>query len=121
MAFIYGWFESWVYGIYCSDEGRLDGVEASLLVWRLEFLHMCFKCRATQPRGNAPFTDVSSAALWKQLRYQGTELIKELFDNKKELSPIFSLPGFEVSYIVIDVLHAVDLGVAADVVGLFFL
>ena len=82
--------------------------------------HMCFKCRATQPGGAAPYTDVSSSALWKQLRYTSAEFIKYLLDQGLELSPILSLPGFVLSFIVIGVLHAVDLGVAADVVGSFF-
>ena len=51
----------------------------------------------------------------------GSGIIVAVLDQGLELSPILSLPGFVLSFIVIDVLHAVDLGVAADVVGSFFL
>ena len=81
---------------------------------------MCFKCRATQPGGEAPYDDVSPSALWRAMRLSMNALAADLRLKGLDLSPVFSLPGFLLEYIVIDVLHAVDLGCAADAVGSFF-
>ena len=80
---------------------------------------MCFKCRATQPNGEAPYTDVSMSALWRKMPLTVQAFMAELRDKGIDLSPLMSLPGFLLEYLVIDVLHAADLGTSADVTGSF--
>ena len=41
-------------------------------------------------------------------------------EGKTTLSPLFSLPGFDISMIVIDVLHTMDLGCSQDAMGNIF-
>ena len=86
--------------------------------WNAE--RMCWMCRATQPSGEAPYTDVAKSALWRSLRMKGNQCLEMLVARGKALSPLFSLPAFIIQYIIIDCLHAIDLGVAADVAGSFF-
>ena len=81
---------------------------------------MCFKCGATQPGGAAPYTDVSISAIWRSLPLTARGFISEIISRGHALSPLLSLPGFLLDYIIIDVLHCVDLGVAQDATGSFF-
>ena len=81
---------------------------------------MCFKCRATKPGGEAPYDDVSLSALWREMIFTMSAHAKDLAKKGMSMSPLFSLAGFLLAYINIDVLHACDLGSAADAVGAFF-
>ncbi len=73
----------------------------------------------TQPSGEAPYTDVSKSAVWRSLRLTSRGFIQEILNRGHALSPLLSLPGFILAYMVIDVLHAVDLGSAQDAAGAF--
>ncbi len=117
-----------------SMAGKIMGFTASFVEARMDWMavkqvfsfggwnakRMCFKCRATQPNGEAPYTDVSSSALWRHMRLTMRAFFKELAEKHIDPSPLFSLPGFILDFIIIDVLHSVDLGCAADAAGSFF-
>ncbi len=78
---------------------------------------MCFKCRATQEDGDVPYTDVSASALWRVLRTTAAAFVADMRAKGIDLSPLLSLPGFVLEYLIIDVLHCMDLGVSQDVSG----
>ena len=99
-----------------SDWMGLKGV-FSFGGWNAQ--RLCWKCRATQPGGDCPFDDVSKSAIWRTMRTSMSAFVSDAEKREIPLSPLLSLPGFLLSYIVIDVLHAVDLGVAQDVAGSF--
>ena len=99
-----------------SDWMGLKGV-FSFGGWNAQ--RLCWKCRATQPGGDCPFDDVSKSALWRFMRTSMSAFVSDAEKRGIPLSPLLSLPGFLLSYIVIDVLHAIDLGVAQDVAGSF--
>ena len=49
-----------------------------------------------------------------------TGFLSELRKNKIAVSPLFSVPGFVLSMIAIDVLHTLDLGISQDALGNLF-
>ena len=75
-------------------------------------LRMCFKCAATQPSGPCSYHQVGKGAFWRKMRMTSAGFIHELVSKGRKLAPLLSLPGFLVEYIVVDVLHTVDLGSA---------
>lgn len=82
--------------------------------------HICWKCIAGREDSQAPFTDFSMTAAWRSGRLTEVAFWARSRAAQAQPSPLFSLPGFGVRNVTIDVLHAVDLGVAQDVVGNLF-
>ena len=67
-----------------------------------------------------PWVDFTSTAKWRGTRLTLNDMMARLFEEKTTLSPLFSLPGFDISMIVIDVLHTMDLGCSQDAMGNIF-
>jgi len=64
--------------------------------------------------------DVSMAAAWRQARVSHVQFVARSVTAGHELPSIFSIPGFRIDQLCVDVLHACDLGVTQDAVGSFF-
>ena len=80
---------------------------------------ICWRCRAD--RSVRPFTDFSSTALWRSSRISPTEFFAEQAAQGIPINPLFSCPGFQLSWVCIDMLHCCDLGVSQKILGnLFF-
>jgi hypothetical protein len=79
---------------------------------------ICWLCKANKT--DKSYKDCSTTATWRQNRYGPAEFLQCLRNVGVEINPLFSIPGFQLSYIVLDWLHIVDLGVGADVLGCFF-
>ena len=77
---------------------------------------ICWLCRATRPIGSA--FDFRGKA-WRNARYKEDEFAAILLEAEL-LSVIFQCPGFIMKYILIDWLHAVDLGVGQTIIGNLF-
>lgn len=77
---------------------------------------ICWLCKATRPIGSV--FDFRGKA-WRGARYSHGEFVALLLQAQR-LSIIFGCPGFELKYILIDWLHAVDLGVGQTVIGNLF-
>ena len=82
--------------------------------------NMCWMCHATQPTGPFPYTDFSSSSGWRKTKHTMASFSRGLRLNKIIPSPLFSAPGFLWSMIMIDVLHALDLGVSQVTLGNLF-
>ena len=67
-----------------------------------------------------PFTDFNSGAAWRPCRHSMAQVVAQLNCEGIELSSFFKLPGFCGSFITIDFLHTVDVGVSQDVLGNLF-
>lgn len=78
--------------------------------------HICWLCKATKNPGS-PFDFRGKA--WRNARYNENEFAALLLAAGL-LSIIFQCPGFVLKYILIDWLHAVDLGVSQTVIGNLF-
>ena len=80
---------------------------------------ICWKCAAAL-EGPCAYTSTSLAAPWRQERPVHFDFLQSLRDQQIQASPLLQLLGFRLSYVVLDWLHIVDLGVGADVMGCFF-
>jgi hypothetical protein len=79
---------------------------------------ICWRCGAN--RSDQPFWDFSLTAAWRASRQTTLGFLQRLRSEGQTLSPLFGAPGFTVELIVVDVLHALDLGVAQDALGNLF-
>ena len=82
--------------------------------------NMCWRCGATQASGEFPFTDFSDSAKWRTTIFTMAKLLAYIRKLNVTPSPIFSIPGFMLHMIVIDVLHTLDLGITQDALGNVF-
>ena len=78
----------------------------------------CWRCRANKT--DTPYWDPRPSAKWKRKRLTPQQTFRQILDNGFRISPLFSIPGFTVANICIDVLHAVDLGLAQEILGSLF-
>ena len=79
-------------------------------------LQICWRCLANC--SDTPWTDPSKGAAWRKNRMITD---RQFWDRQAEKGikpcPLFELPGFKLAMVSIDILHAVDLGVAQDMCG----
>ncbi|CAE6969872.1 unnamed protein product [Symbiodinium sp. CCMP2592] len=80
---------------------------------------ICWKCSASQ-EGPHSYKNTGADALWRKHRVSDHEFLRSLREQNVFVCPLLSLPGFEVSCILLDWLHVVDLGCGADAIGNFF-
>jgi hypothetical protein len=76
----------------------------------------CWRCAATPPG----IRDCGLAAAWRQQALSHWDLCQRVLSQGLTLSPLFAAPAFRSSCILLDWLHCVDLGVAADFLGNLF-
>ena len=85
--------------------GWRDGPERSV----------CWKCKANG--SDIPFTDASLTALWRSTHSAHCTYMADSHSTGKYVSQLFSLPGFQLEYVSIDLMHCCDLGCAQFVLG----
>ena len=79
---------------------------------------ICWLCEADT--GDEGYKDFRLSAKWRTARRKPHEIVDLLQANGTPLNPLLSCPGFSVSLIVIDMLHACDLGVSQIALGNLF-
>jgi hypothetical protein len=82
--------------------------------------HICWKCKASKG-GAFDYKEAGTEAAWRGQRLEGYAFLAEQRAAGIIPSTIFSEPGFHVKHIMVDYLHTMDLGVAADCLGNLFL
>jgi hypothetical protein len=82
--------------------------------------NICWKCRASRG-GACDYKETGSDAAWRAQRLEGHAFLAEQMAAGITPSAIFSAPGFQVKHCMVDYLHTMDLGVAADCLGNLFL
>lgn len=82
--------------------------------------NICWKCRASKG-GAFDYKEAGSDAAWRAQRLEGHAFLAEQRAAGITPSTIFSTPGFQVKHCMVDYLHTMDLGVAADCLGNLFL
>ena len=86
-----------------------------------ELRGLCWQCLASGIQGSAlTFKKTGLDALWRNHRITCEEFIQSLRAANLPVSPLLSLPAFSLKCVVLDWLHVVDLGVAADLLGNLF-
>ena len=82
--------------------------------WNAE--RICWKCGASSSV-ICNYKNFSMDAPWRTTRKTALQFMREVVKGGKNISPLFDSPGFTVDMAVIGVLHCVDLGVTAEVIG----
>lgn len=77
---------------------------------------MCWMCSASRDT----MTDFSQTAPWRINRRGPNDLLISLRSQGIKPCPLFSIPLFHPGCVLVDWLHTMDLGVAADMLGNFF-
>ena len=77
---------------------------------------ICWKCRANKHT----FKQCGLSAPWRSQRRLGQQFLQELIAAGLRVSEFFKCPGLLMDHLMIDWLHAVDLGVAEGVIGNLF-
>ena len=78
---------------------------------------MCWMCKASAA-GDLSFTSCGTNAKWRETRRTHESYVEDLASQGKELPVLLrKVRGLRLESVMVDVLHAVDLGVAAHIVG----
>ncbi len=82
--------------------------------------HVCWQCDAA--RGAAlSYFDFAETAAWRRTELSHADFVRRAAQEPAGLvSAVFSLPGFQLQYVAVDVLHTADLGVSALALGSLF-
>ena len=78
--------------------------------------HICWMCNVTKRNMN----QFKFNASWRTNRHTTASMMNMIRLSGVVLSVLFSIPGFEISMIMVDVLHTLDLGVSQDILGNVF-
>ena len=84
--------------------------------WRSDE-QMCWLCKASNVHPSLFWTNFNSSAGWRKTIWTHEAYLSFLESSGAEPSGLFGIRGLRVEMIMGDVLHAVDLGVAAHVAG----
>ena len=76
---------------------------------------ICWRCMADKDKFN--WQDVSANARWRKTRLTDREFFRRQRAQGIDPCPLFSLPGFVLEMVAIDVLHALDLGFSQNVIA----
>ena len=89
----------------------------NLVGWRPEgpTKRVCWKCAANTL--DLPFTDPSLTAAWRRTCISDRGYIIGSSITGTEVSSLFAVPGFRLSFVSIDWMHVVDLGIAQYCLG----
>ena len=80
---------------------------------------ICWRCPATNG-GVYSYRNCRTDAKWRSERFGLHAFVHRLLAQGLQLSPLFTLPLFDITCFVVDWLHAVDLGIGQDIVGNVF-
>ena len=81
-----------------------------------EVFNMCWICKAGLNHNR--YTDASDSAGWRPTIRTMDSYLAELAAKGAPIPPLFKyVVGFQIQHVMIDVLHAIDRGVAAHSVG----
>ena len=84
-------------------------------------VNMCWQCRASNVEDGLLWQDFGKAAGWRSTKRSHSSFMAELRDAGIPKPRIFTaVIGLTLSCITVDVLHCVDLGVSAALVGNIF-
>ena len=78
---------------------------------------VCFKCACTGEGGECPYTDASLSAAWRRTMVSHPEWFQRALREGRYLSVLWSLPGFILSFITIDLMHCGELGILQYLLG----
>ena len=82
---------------------------------------MCWKCMAVRNFANVlKYSRFDRAAPWRATRITHEKYLEMLAAENRDIPVLFDAVGFRVELVMVDVLHCVDLGIAAHIAGNVF-
>ena len=82
---------------------------------------MCWQCRASNTILELLWSDAGPAAGWRRTRWSHAEYVEHLRARSQKVPILLSLViGLTLSCVMVDVLHTIDLGLAAHDIGNVF-
>jgi hypothetical protein len=91
--------------------------EALGFPWHNEVENMCWLCNAGARDPRCSWTDFTPDAGWRATRRTHESYCGHLERIGKPISALFQATGFRLEFVMIDVLHTVDLGIASHIIG----
>ena len=82
--------------------------------------NMCWLCRASNKTARLFWTNFNKNAPWQSTMWTHESYLRHLKSTGVETPALFSIVGLRVEAVTVDVLHAVDLGIAARIIGDIF-
>ena len=83
-----------------------------------EVKNMCYLCKAGVTDPTLRYTDARKTAGWRATKRTTTSFKAECVASGKKIPVLLDLiPGLQLEHIMVDILHTVDLGVTAHVLG----
>jgi hypothetical protein len=83
--------------------------------------NFCWMCQATQRTpGPLHFSDFRPTAAHRQTLISTEQYLETCVREGSQPSLLFRCPGFQLDYLVVDVMHASDLGTFQDAIGSLF-
>ena len=76
---------------------------------------ICWKCHANN--SDCHFCNFGKNANWRTRRRTSAQFFANLIAQGLAISPIFDCPGFKLAFVVIGILHCLDLGVSPKILG----
>lgn len=122
--------------LYRDPEPIADGWRAALVQCRGDWIffneaihaprhneseNMCWLCSASNAFPQTLWTNFSATAGWRDSRRDHQKFCTMLEAKGKPMPEVFRVRGFKMEFVMIDILHTVDLGVASHVVANIFL
>ena len=84
----------------------------------LHSYNVCWRCVANT--GDIPWHDFKSNAKWKSMRHTNTSFFQMRKNHCGMICPLFNIPRFVTTMLMVDCLHTLDLGVTQDMIGCLF-
>ena len=82
---------------------------------------ICWKCQACRDESSPMcYKNGQASAGWRRARLDARAFFQRQRGHGITPSPLFSCPGFLLSFIMIDVLHSMDFGITQDCLGHLF-
>jgi len=82
--------------------------------------NMCWLCKASNNTPDLYWTNFNSTAPWRSTLWTHETYLEHLESTESDVPALFSIIGLRVEAVMVDVLHAVDQGVAAHIIADIF-
>lgn len=79
---------------------------------------ICWNCPAN--KSDKDYKNCSLSAKWRGVRYSSLQFLKLMASQGVTKCILFDAPGFSLKFLMVDVLHCLDLGVSQEFVGNLF-
>jgi len=83
-------------------------------------LRMCWLCKASNTLEHLFWTNFNDDAPWLETLWSHESYLADLAEKGEDPPALFSITGFRLECVMVDVLHTVDQGIASHIIGNIF-